>query len=59
MPISLFYGFISEDVLKSYFRKENYKPLPLKKLDEMAEALGRPTYELIKKAEPNEKTNTG
>lgn len=45
---ALFYGFVSEDVLKSYFREENYKTPPLKKLDEMAEALGKPTYELIK-----------
>lgn len=45
---ALFYGFVSEDALKSYFRKENYKTPPLKKLDEMAEALGKPAYELIR-----------
>lgn len=55
---TLFYGFVSEDALKSYFRAENYKTPPLSKLDEMAEALGKPTYELIKEVEPNEKTNT-
>ena len=55
---ALFYGFVSEDALKSYFRAENYKTPPLSKLDEMAEALGKPTYELIKEVEPNEKTNT-
>lgn len=55
---ALFYGFVSEDALKSYFREENYKTPPLSKLDEMAEALGKPTYELIKEVEPNEKTDT-
>lgn len=55
---ALFYGFISEDVLKSYFREKNYKTPPLSKLDEMAEALGKPTYELIKEIELNEKTDT-
>lgn len=55
---ALFYGFVSEDALKSYFREENYKTPPLKKLDEMAEALGKPTYELIKEVEPDEKNNT-
>lgn len=55
---ALFYGFVSEDVLKSYFREENYKTPPLSKLDEMAEALGKPTYELIKEGESDEKTNT-
>lgn len=55
---ALFYGFVSEDALKSYFRAENYKTPPLSKLDEMAEALGKPTYELSKEVEPNEKTNT-
>ena len=55
---ALFYGFVSEDVLKSYFREKNYKTPPLKKLDEMAEALGKPTYELIKVVEENEKTDT-
>ncbi len=48
---ALFYGFVSEDALKSYFREENFKTPPLKKLDEMAAALGKPTYELIKGAE--------
>lgn len=48
---ALFYGFVSEDALKSYFREENFKTPPLKKLDEMAEALGKPTYELIKEGE--------
>lgn len=55
---ALFYGFVSEDVLKSYFREENFKTPPLSKLDEMAEALGKPTYELIKEGELDEKTNT-
>lgn len=55
---ALFYGFVSEDALKSYFRVENYKTPPLKKLDEMAEALGKPTYELIKEIASNEKTYT-
>lgn len=55
---ALFYGFVSEDVLKSYFREENFKTPPLKKLDEMAEALGKPTYELIKEGESDEKTDT-
>lgn len=56
---ALFYGFVSEDVLKSYFREENFKTPPLSKLDEMAEALGKPTYELIKEVELDEKTDTG
>lgn len=55
---ALFYGFVSEDVLKSYFREENFKTPPLSKLDEMAEALGKPTYELIKEGESDEKTDT-
>ena len=55
---ALFYGFVSEDALKSYFREENFKTPPLKKLDEMASALGKPTYELIKEVELNEKTDT-
>lgn len=54
---ALFYGFVSEDMLKSYFRTTNFKTPPLKKLDEMAEALGIPTYELIKGENFNEKTN--
>lgn len=55
---ALFYGFVSEDVLKSYFREENFKTPPLSKLDEMAEALGKPTYELIKEGESDEKADT-
>lgn len=55
---ALFYDFVSEDALKSYFRIENYKVPPLKKLDEMAEALGVPTYELIKGEEIDEKADT-
>lgn len=55
---ALFYGFVSENALKSYFREENYKVPPLKKLDEMAETLGKPTYELIKGDEKNEKADT-
>lgn len=55
---ALFYGFVSEDALKSYFREENYKTPPLSKLDEMAEALGKPTYELIREVKLNEKTDT-
>lgn len=54
---ALFYGFVSEDALKSYFRSTNYKTPPLKKLDEMAEALGVPTYELLKGENLIEKTN--
>ena len=54
---ALFFGFVSEDMLKSYFRKMNYRIPPLKKLDEMAEALGIPTYELIKEDCFNEKRN--
>lgn len=54
---AMFYGFVSEDVLKSYFREKNYKTPPLKKLDEMAEALGKPTYELIKEDITDEKTD--
>lgn len=55
---ALFYGFVSEDVLKSYFREENFKTPPLSKLDEMAEALGKPTYELIKEVKIDEKADT-
>ena len=55
---AMFYGFVSEDALKSYFREENFKTPPLSKLDEMAESLGKPTYELIKEVELDEKTNT-
>jgi len=55
---ALFYGFVSVDALKSYFREENFKTPPLKKLDEMASALGKPTYELIKEVELYEKTDT-
>ena len=55
--VALFYGFLSEDVLKSYFRKKNYKTPPLKKIDEMAEALGIPPYMLIKGDIINEKEN--
>lgn len=54
---ALFYGFVSEDALKSYFREENFKTPPLYKLDEMAEALGKPTYELIREERLNEKTD--
>ena len=56
--VGMFYGFVSEDALKSYFREENFKTPPLSKLDEMAESLGKPTYELIKEVELDEKTNT-
>jgi transcriptional regulator with XRE-family HTH domain len=55
---ALFYGFVSEDALKSYFREKNFKTPPLSKLDEMAEALGKPAYELIKEGESDEKANT-
>ena len=55
---ALFYGFVSEDVLKSYFREKNYKVPPLKKLDDMAEALGIPTYILIKEDGIDEKRDT-
>ena len=55
---ALFYGFVSEAALKSYFREENFKTPPLKKLDEMASALGKPTYELIKEVKLIEKTDT-
>lgn len=53
---ALFYGFVSEDALKSYFRDSNFKTPPLNKLDEMAEALGIPTYKLIREKE-DEKDN--
>lgn len=46
--VALFCHFVSEDALKSYFRKTDYKTPPLEKLDDMASALGIPTYELIK-----------
>ena len=39
-------------------REENFKTPPLSKLDEMAEALGKPTYELIKEDKSDEKTDT-
>ena len=54
---ALFFNFVSEDMLKSYFRKINYRIPPLKRLDEMAEALGIPTYQLIKEDCFNEKRN--
>lgn len=54
---ALFYGFVSEDNLKSYFRKKNYKVPPLKRLEEMAEALGMPVYELLKEGIFDEKEN--
>lgn len=53
---ALFYGFVSEDALKSYFRANDYKTPPLSKLDEMAEAIGVPTFKLIKERQ-DEKTN--
>lgn len=55
--VALFYGFLSEDVLKSYFRTSNFKTPPLKRIDEMAEALGIPTYMLIKGGMKDEKEN--
>lgn len=55
---ALFYESVSEDALKSYFREENFKTPPLRKLDEMASALGKPTYELIKEVKLIEKTDT-
>ena len=55
---ALFCCFVSVDVLKSYFREKNFKTPPLKKLDEMASALGIPAYELIKEVRANEKTDT-
>lgn len=55
---ALFYGFVSEDALKSYFREENFKTPPLKKLDEMASALGKPAYVLIKEGASIEKTDS-
>lgn len=54
---ALFYGFVSEDALKSYFRNDNYKTPPLKKIDEMAEAIGKPAYELIKEERENAKAD--
>ena len=54
---SVFYGFVSEDNLKSYFRKNNFKTPPLKRLDDMAEAIGIPVHQLIKKGLYDEKTN--
>ena len=53
---ALFYGFVSEDALKSYFIDSIFKTTPLNKLDEMAEALGIPTYKLIREKE-DEKDN--
>lgn len=53
---ALFYGFVSEDALKSYFRANGYKTPPLSKLDEMAEAIGVPTFKLIKEKQ-DEKAN--
>lgn len=55
---ALFFNFVSEDALKSYFRKSGYKTPPLRKLDDMAEALGKPVYELIRMEEPYEKADT-
>lgn len=55
--VALFYGFLSEDILKSYFRTSNFKTPPLKRIDEMAEALGVPTYMLIKGGMKYEKEN--
>lgn len=55
---ALFYGFVGEDALKSYFREKNFKTPPLKKLDDMASTLGKPTYELIKEVELNAETDT-
>lgn len=55
--VALFYGFLSEDVLKSYFRTRNFKTPPLKRIDEMAEALGIPPYMLIKGGMKDEKKN--
>lgn len=55
---ALFFNFVSEDALKSYFRKSGYKTPPLRKLDDMAEALGKPVYELIRMEESYEKTDT-
>lgn len=54
---ALFYGFLSEDILKSYFRESNFKTPPLKRFDEMAEALGIPPYMLIKGGMNDEKEN--
>ena len=54
---ALFFSFVSEDMLKSYFRKTNYKIPPLKRLDDMAGALGVLTYQLIKEDCFNEKRN--
>lgn len=54
---AVFYGFVSEDNLKSYFREKNFKTPPLKRLDDMAEAIGIPVYRLIKKGLCDEKTN--
>ena len=47
-----------EEKISTAFREENFKTPPLSKLDEMAEALGKPTYELIKEGKSDEKTNT-
>ncbi|WP_251318480.1 hypothetical protein [Flintibacter muris] len=55
---ALFCCFVSVDALKSYFRERNFKTPPLKKLDEMASAIGIPAYELIKGDDANEKTDT-
>ena len=56
--VALFYGFVSEDVLKSYFRKKGYKTPTLGRLDEMAEAIGKPVYDLLKEVNDNEKADS-
>ena len=54
---ALFYGFVSKDALKSYFRKEHFTMPPLDKLDEMAEAIGVPAYQLIEEDVDYEETD--
>lgn len=45
---ALFFNFVSEDALKSYFRPSGFKTPPLKRLDEMGDAIGCAAYRLIK-----------
>lgn len=45
--VSLFSGFVGEDALKAYFKSNKQNAPTLKKLDDMAEALGIPVYKLI------------
>lgn len=52
---ALFFNFVSEDALKSYFRPSGFKTPPLKRLDEMAEAIGYAAHQLIQEGALHEK----